>query len=123
MRPVLEKIGTNLAEASVPEVARISLHRRLLATVPMVTWGVALLVAGLLTHNTRNFDKIGLATVVSLAVTAAFAIWLSLVLGDAVSAPIVDLRDATRRLGGGDLAVRVPVVSTDETGELTAAFN
>jgi class 3 adenylate cyclase len=63
------------------------------------------------------------ATGVSLAVTAAFSIWLSIVLGDAVSAPIVDLRDATRRLGGGDLAVRVPVVSTDETGELSAAFN
>jgi class 3 adenylate cyclase len=49
--------------------------------------------------------------------------WLSLVLADAVSGPIMDLRDATRRLGSGDLDVRVPVVSTDETGELAAAFN
>jgi class 3 adenylate cyclase len=48
---------------------------------------------------------------------------LSLVLADAVSAPIVDLRDATRRVGEGDLGVRVPVVCTDETGELTASFN
>jgi class 3 adenylate cyclase len=45
------------------------------------------------------------------------------VLADTVSAPIIDLRDATRRLGAGDLDVRVPVVSTDETGELAAAFN
>jgi adenylate cyclase len=45
------------------------------------------------------------------------------VLADAVSAPIIDLRDATRRVGAGDLGVRVPVVSTDETGELAAAFN
>jgi class 3 adenylate cyclase len=123
VRPALENIGQDQPEASVPDVARVSLHRRLLATVPMVTWGASLMVAGLLTHTTRNFEKIGVASGVSLAVTAAFSIWLSLVLGDAVSAPIVDLRDATRRLGGGDLAVRVPVVSTDETGELSAAFN
>jgi class 3 adenylate cyclase len=123
VRPVLEKIGESQPAASVPDVTRVSLHRRLLATVPMVTWGASLMVTGLLARTTRNFDKIGVASGVSLAVTAAFAVWLSLVLGDTVSAQIVDLRDATRRLGGGDLDVRVPVVSTDETGELAAAFN
>jgi class 3 adenylate cyclase len=92
-------------------------------TVPMVTWGTALIVAGLLTHDTRDLDTIGPASIVAVGVTAAVSIWLSLVLADAVSAPIIDLRDATRRLGAGDLAVRVPVVSTDETGELAAAFN
>lgn len=44
-------------------------------------------------------------------------------LADAVSGPITDLRDATRRVGAGDLSVRVPVVCTDETGELSASFN
>jgi adenylate cyclase len=123
MRPLLEDIGEHLASPSPPGFARVSLHRRLLATVPMVTWGTALIVAGLLTDDTRDLDTIGLASVVALAVTAAVSTWLSLVLADAVSAPIVDLRDATRQLGAGDLAVRVPVVSTDETGELAAAFN
>jgi class 3 adenylate cyclase len=65
----------------------------------------------------------GLAGLVALAVTAAVSIWLSLVLADAVSGPIIDLRDATRRVGAGDLAVQVPVVSTDETGELASSFN
>src|ERR671917_619767 len=41
----------------------------------------------------------------------------------AVSGPVSDLRDATREVGAGDLSVRVPVVSTDETGELAASFN
>jgi class 3 adenylate cyclase len=49
--------------------------------------------------------------------------WLTYVLADAVSGPIIDLRNAARRIGGGDLSTRVPVVSTDETGELAAAFN
>jgi class 3 adenylate cyclase len=123
MRPLLEDIGERLPGASPPDFARVSLHRRLLATVPMVTWGTALIVAGLLTDDTLDLDTIGLASIVAVGVTAAVSTWLSFVLADAVSAPIVDLRDATRQVGGGDLAVHVPVVSTDETGELAAAFN
>jgi adenylate cyclase len=123
MRPVLRDIGEQFPGASIPDSARVSLHQRLLATVPMVTWGASLIVAGLMTPNTRNLDTIGLASGVAVGVTAAFSIWLSVVLADSVSGPIIDLRNAARRLGTGDLAVRVAVVSTDETGELAAAFN
>jgi adenylate cyclase len=123
IRPVLRDIGQRLPDASPPEPARVSLHERLLVTVPMVTWGTALIVGGLVTHNTRDFATIGLTSVVGVAVTAAVSIWLSLVLADAVSGPIIDLRNATHEVGTGDLAVHVPVVSTDETGELAAAFN
>jgi class 3 adenylate cyclase len=123
LRPVLRDVGETLPEAPFPDSALVSLHERLLATVPMVTWGAALLVAGLVTPNRRDFDTLGLATLVALGVTAAISIWLSLVLADAVSGPIVDLRDAADRVGSGDLAAHAPVVSTDETGELAAAFN
>jgi adenylate cyclase len=123
MRPVLEAISQNAHGASPRDAARVSLHRRLLAAVPMVNWGAGMVVAGLLTENTRDLDTIAVASVVALAIAAAISIWLSLVLADAVSGPIVDLRDATRRVGAGDLGVRVPVVSTDETGELAESFN
>jgi class 3 adenylate cyclase len=123
MRPVLRGIGERLPEALLPDNVRVSLHQRLLVTVPMVTWGTALIVGGLVTPNTGDFDTIGRASLVAVGVTAAVSMWLSLVLADAVSAPVIDLRDATRRLGAGDLDVIVPVVSTDETGELSAAFN
>ncbi|HKP91226.1 MAG TPA: adenylate/guanylate cyclase domain-containing protein, partial [Thermoleophilaceae bacterium] len=123
MRPVLEDVGRSLPATSPSGPARVSLHGRLVVTVPMVTWGASILVTGLLTENRRDFDTIALAGIVAFGVTAAISIWLSLVLADAVSAPLVDLRDATRRVGGGDLSVRVPVVSTDETGELAASFN
>jgi adenylate cyclase len=123
MRPVLEDIGAGLPAAAPPAGARVSLHGRLLATVPMVSWGTAVVVAGLVTDDSRDLDTIGLASVLAIGVTAVVSIWLSLVLADAVSGPIIDLRDVTRRVGAGDLTVRVPVVSTDETGELAASFN
>jgi class 3 adenylate cyclase len=123
MRPLLEAIGRRLPGAAPLGTAGVSLHRRLLAAVPTVTWGAGLVVAGLVTENTRDLDTIGPASLVSVVVTAAVSTWLSLVLADAVSGPIIDLRDATRRVGAGDLGVRVPVVSTDETGELAASFN
>jgi class 3 adenylate cyclase len=123
MRPVLEDIGRTLLVTTPAESTRVSLHSRMVVTVPMVTWGASMVVAGLVTDDSRDFDAIGLTSVVAVGVTAAISIWLSLVLADAVAAPIVDLRDATRRAAGGDLAVRAPVVSTDETGELAASFN
>jgi adenylate cyclase len=122
-RPVLEDIGQALPVESRPDFARVSLHGRLLTTVPMVTWGASIVVAGLVTKNGRDLDTIGVAGVVAFGITAAISTWLSFVLADAVSGPIADLRDATRRVGAGDLTVRVPVVSTDETGELAASFN
>ena len=123
MRPLLEEIGDDLRVTSPLDFPRVSMHSRLLATVPMITWGAGVIVAGLVTDDTRQFDTIGRASLIALAVTVAVSIWLSLVLADAVSGPIIDLRDATRRVGAGDLAVRVPVVSTDETGELSSSFN
>jgi class 3 adenylate cyclase len=119
MRPLLEQ----LPEASPPRAARVSVHQRLLVTVPMVTWGGAVVVAGLVTENTRELEMIGRASVIAFAVSAAISMWLGLVLADAVTAPIVDLRDATRRVAGGDLQVRVPIVCTDEIGQLAASFN
>ena len=123
MRPILDDVGTRVPEASLRQVERVSLHRRLVVMVPMVTWGAGVLVAGLVTDNTRDLDTLGVAAVVAFFVSAAISIWLSLLLADAVSGPIIDLRDATRRVGAGDLSVRVRVVSTDETGELAASFN
>jgi class 3 adenylate cyclase len=123
MRPVLAAVGERLPEASPPGVAGVSLHRRLLVTVPMVTWGAGVVVTGLVTPGARELETIGEAGVIAFGVSAAISMWLGLVLADAVSGPVTDLRDATRQVGAGDLGVRVPVVSTDETGELAASFN
>jgi len=54
---------------------------------------------------------------------ATIASWLVVLLADSVAGPIGELRDAAERVGRGDLAVRVPVVSVDETGALAQSFN
>jgi class 3 adenylate cyclase len=122
MRPLLEVIGRSLDAPSIGD-AHSSLHKRVVAVVPTVTWGSGVIVAGLLTDDTRHLGRIGLASVIALGVAAAVSVWISLVLADAVSGPIVDLRDATRRVAAGDLSTRVPVVSIDEAGQLAASFN
>ena len=123
MRPLLEALGPAVPATPALPGARLALHARMVVAVPMVTWGGALVVTGLITDNARDLDTLGPASLVAFGVSAAISIWLSLVLADTVSGPIVDLRDATRRVGEGDLTVRVPVVSTDETGELAESFN
>jgi class 3 adenylate cyclase len=47
----------------------------------------------------------------------------SLALADEEVAPEVDWREANRRVAQGDFSVRVPVASTDESGELARSFN
>ena len=123
MRPVLDATGADLDGPPPVDAARVSLHARLVVAIPMVTWGAGVLVAGLLTDDARELVTLGAAGAVAVGVSAALSIWLGLVLADAVTGPIADLRDATRRVAAGDLAVRAPVVSTDETGELAASFN
>jgi len=123
LRALLGAIDARHAAVRPLEVGRVSLHLRLLVTVPMVTWGAGMLVGGLLTEDTRDLDTVAPAAVAAFGVSAALSMWLSLVIADIVTGPVIDLRDATRRVAAGDLDVRVRVVSTDETGELAATFN
>lgn len=67
-----------------------------------------------------SFRRTLLLTAACTLLLVAFA---SLVQMRRTLGPIVALRDATRRVAQGDLAVRVPLRSTDEFGDLAAAFD
>ena len=58
-----------------------------------------------------------------LGVAALGLVALGAVLGGRISRPLQELSQAARRLSGGDLAVEVPVRSTDEIGQLAQTFN
>src|SRR5439155_20755141 len=60
---------------------------------------------------------------VATGVAATISLLLTVLLASSITEPIARLRAAVARVGTGDLAVRLPVVTTDETGDLTRAFN
>lgn len=67
----------------------------------------------------------GVTRTVSIAalIAAVAGLLLAAVLVRQITRPLVELSQASRRIAGGDLRVRLPVRSTDEVGELTDTFN
>jgi adenylate cyclase len=68
-------------------------------------------------------QSLAVAIVVASVVTFTLSMWLTVLFAEAVSGPVTRLRDATRAVARGDYDVHVPVVSSDETGQLAGAFN
>ncbi|HEV2813512.1 MAG TPA: adenylate/guanylate cyclase domain-containing protein, partial [Solirubrobacteraceae bacterium] len=123
MRAVLEDVSAELPRDAPIEAPRVPLRWRLLVTLPAISWGSGVIVGGVTSRLGDGPWTLAAAIGVSLAVTLGVSIWLGLALADAVAGPVATLGAATRRVAEGDLDVRAPVVSTDETGELTRSFN
>jgi adenylate cyclase len=121
IRPALADVGSQLPDGGGVARPRMTLGRRLLVVVPGVTVMVGTAVAGLVGDHTLGSVVVGIAA--SLLVALTVASWLVFLLADSVSSPVNDLRRAAERVGSGDLDVRVPVVSVDETGVLARSFN
>jgi class 3 adenylate cyclase len=123
-RPVLEDIATCAIDQPDLSAPGLSLRTRLLTALPAVnvfTGVVAVAITG--AGHDLTLSDLGLAVLVASAIAATLSLALTLLLADSIAAPIAVLRDATERVGRGDLTARVPVVTTDETGDLTRSFN
>ncbi|HEX8120160.1 MAG TPA: adenylate/guanylate cyclase domain-containing protein [Solirubrobacteraceae bacterium] len=123
LRPVLEELTPHLPATAELDAPRVPLRWRLLGTLPALCWGTGVVVGGVTSRLGSGAGTLAGANGVALAATAGVSIWLSLLLADAVAGPVTRLRDATVRVREGDLDVRAPVVSTDETGDLARSFN
>jgi adenylate cyclase len=121
VRPVLAAIGRDLPDGGGVARPRVTLALRLLVAVPAIAISAGTVVAGVVGDHT--VETVALGVGVSIAVVALIASWLVVLLADSVARPIADLRAAADRVGAGDLEVRVPVVSVDETGALARSFN
>lgn len=121
LRPVLADVGSTLPDGGGVPQPRITLVRRLLVAVPAITILAGTVVAGLLGDHT--VQTVALGVLASIVVVVTLASWLVALLADSIARPIGDLQAAAERVGSGDLDVRVPVVSVDETGALTRSFN
>jgi class 3 adenylate cyclase len=122
MRPVLEDVTPHLPEDAELRAPHAALRWRVLGTLPAISWGTGVAVGGVTSGMADGPGALAVANGVALA-ALGLALWPSLLLADTVAGPVTSLDRATREVARGDLGVRAPVLSTDETGDLTRSFN
>jgi class 3 adenylate cyclase len=123
MRPVAEDAACLVEDGVALSYHGVPLRWRLVCALPVINLLTGLVVAGLADPGRQGIADFDPLVVVALAVSFGASLWLTVLLAGSIAAPVSLLRDATERLGGGDLSTRVPVATTDETGALARAFN
>jgi class 3 adenylate cyclase len=123
LRPVLEDIASSMPDRSDLKPLRVPLRWRLLVSLPAVILITGIAVGGFSAEEASDLDAFALALLGSIVVAVLVSSWLIVFLSASITAPIAQLREASGRVGRGDLSARVPVASTDETGELARSFN
>jgi class 3 adenylate cyclase len=123
LRPVLERISEDLPDGVAPAAAGVPMKLKLLGVLPAINVITGVVVSGLSHGGHAHLTDLGVSVLFALAVAFTISFELTVLLSRSVLEPIHDLRAATRRVAEGDYDVRVPVVTADETGALTASFN
>jgi signal transduction histidine kinase len=74
-------------------------------------------------HEQDFFDSLDRWMILVVVAVGALALVAAALLSGRILGPVAKLTDAARRMGGGELGLRVDVSSDDELGELAEAFN
>ncbi|MBO0767604.1 MAG: HAMP domain-containing protein [Solirubrobacterales bacterium] len=123
-RPVIERVAAELPDDFKLERAGLPLRWRLFAAFPVINIATALVVAGVATDGKPiSLERLGIDWLIAVAVSLTISMELLVLVVRTVGTTLSDIRQAIERLGQGDLRARVPVVATDETGELAHSFN
>jgi class 3 adenylate cyclase len=122
MRPAVEEIAAALPDDFTCEPTGLPIRKRLIITLPVFTATAGLLVSAIVTDH-GDTRMLAISLVASVVVSLALSLELTLLLSRAITDPIGDLRRALARVTAGDYEVRVPVVSSDDLGALSNAFN
>lgn len=124
-RTVLRDLSASHSSTLPAGLRRLPLRWRLLLTLPAVNIITGAVAGGVGDIGTGNADvadlAIGFGTAVAVSLTVSVV--LTVLLAASVAEPLAQLQAATHRIAAGDYSRPVPVTSTDETGELAAAFN
>ncbi len=122
MRPVIEDIARRLPE-DFPFVANgLLIRNRLKILLPVFTAFVGLVVAALMTGD-GGTRTLGLSVIAAIGVGLVLSFELTILLSRSITAPMAALRLGLARVREGDYGARVPVVTSDELGELSHDFN
>jgi class 3 adenylate cyclase len=122
MRPVVEEIAQRLPEDFPFEANGLLIRKRLKLLLPTFTAYVGLIVAALMTGH-RGTSGLALSVVAAVGIGLLFSFELTVLLSRSVTGPISSLRRGLAQIRAGEYDVRVPVVTSDELGELSHDFN
>jgi len=122
MRPVVAELAAALPTDFVFTRNGLPIRKRLILAVPTFTATAGLVVAAFVTEH-GGTRMLAISLVVAILVSLAISMELTVLLSRAITDPIVVLRKALQRVSDGDLEVQVPVMSSDDLGELSDAFN
>jgi adenylate cyclase len=123
VRPVLREIAAALPDAASPRAPGLSVRARLLVALPAINVITAVVADALTRGGDADLTDLAIVVLIATAAAASISLVLTLLLANSISEPLAELREATQRVGQGDFNIRVPVVTTDETGELARSFN
>jgi adenylate cyclase len=122
MRPVVEEIVEALPDDAPFVRNGLSLRKRLMITLPVFAETAGLIVAALVTDHGET-RMLWISVAVAFGVGWLISMELTTLLSRAITTPISDLRKALTEVRDGNYDVRVPVVSSDDLGELSYDFN
>src|SRR3954469_19513726 len=122
MRPAIEDIAAHLPEDFDFTANGLLIRRRLKLVLPVFTAFVGLVVASLLTGHAGT-GGLALSLAAAVGVGIAVSLELMVLLSRSVTGPIAALRSGVTRVREGDYEARVPVIASDELGELSHDFN
>jgi adenylate cyclase len=121
-RPLVEEVAARLPDEFAFRSGGISLSRRLHIALPAYTTTASMLTVSLLDHA-NGPAALATATLLSLAVGIGLSTELAVLMKDAVTGPVAQVRGQLAKVREGDFEARTPVLAGDELGELTHDVN
>ncbi len=121
-RPMIEEIAADLPADFVFRAHGLSLTKRLRITLPAYTTCSGIAVAAIVGDGGGS-GQLALVVLVSVVIGTLLSTELSTFLGASVTGPLDDVRLGLERVRSGEYGGRVPVLSSDDIGELAHDFN
>ncbi|HEX8205316.1 MAG TPA: adenylate/guanylate cyclase domain-containing protein [Solirubrobacteraceae bacterium] len=122
LRPVLDAASCDVPDGAALGGTRVPLGWKLFVALPAINIVTGVAATGL-SSDPSGLEDLGLDVLVAVGVAFSISLGLTVLLTRSVLDQIHALRRATGDVTAGGLDTRVPVLTTDETGDLAASFN
>jgi signal transduction histidine kinase len=124
MRPVIRDLAGRVTPEERGPAHGIWLNPKLVFALPAVNVGTGGFVVILLAVTSNlSFSEVSTGVLLSIGLSSTTSLILTLLIARQVMEPLDNLLAATSRVGAGDLGTRLPVLGTDEFGNVNANFN